>query len=67
MISLALFPIRLAVSHDLVTTYEALSPWLALGTGLTIVGLLILTRAHPKLAETRGNAKPTQSIEATGP
>ncbi len=28
MITLALFPIRLAVSQDLVATYEALSPWL---------------------------------------
>lgn len=28
MITLALFPIRLAISQDLVATYEALSPWL---------------------------------------
>jgi drug/metabolite transporter (DMT)-like permease len=36
----------LAAVAGVVIFHEALSPWLALGVGLTIAGLLVLAKAH---------------------
>jgi drug/metabolite transporter (DMT)-like permease len=41
--------VSLAAIAGVVIFREALSPWLALGTGLTIVGLLLMAQAHKAL------------------
>jgi drug/metabolite transporter, DME family len=48
----------LAALAGVLIFHEALSPWLALGIGLTIVGLLVLAHAHRGLREMATDVEP---------